>query len=87
MEYDRGDSFPFDFKPNGTPIGSKLQEKLPTKVRFLNWPRHQVTVVSLGLDADPAPRRLNRQVEAIVRPPDLLEIDNYSYNNVEILLK
>ena len=27
MGYDRGDSFPFDFKPNGNPFGSKLKEK------------------------------------------------------------
>ena len=28
MEYDRGDSFPFDFEPNGIPFGSKAREKL-----------------------------------------------------------
>ena len=28
MGYDRGDSFPFDFKPNGIPIGSKSKVKL-----------------------------------------------------------
>ena len=26
MGYDRGDSFPFDFKPNGIPFGSKSFE-------------------------------------------------------------
>ena len=26
MEYDRGDSFPFDFKPNGIPFGSKMEQ-------------------------------------------------------------
>ena len=28
MGYDRGDSFPFDFEPNGNPSGSKLKGKL-----------------------------------------------------------
>ena len=28
MGYDRGDSFPLDFEPNGTPFGSKSKEKL-----------------------------------------------------------
>ena len=28
MGYDRGDSFPFDFEPNGFPFGSKLKGKL-----------------------------------------------------------
>ena len=28
MGYDRGDSFPFDFEPNGIKFGSKLKGKL-----------------------------------------------------------
>ena len=28
MGYDRGDSFPFDFEPNGNPFGSKAKGKL-----------------------------------------------------------
>ena len=28
MGYDRGDSFPFDFEPNGMPIGSNSKRKL-----------------------------------------------------------
>ena len=28
MRYDRGDSFPFDFEPNGSPFGSKSKRKL-----------------------------------------------------------
>ena len=28
MGYDRDDSFPFDFEPNGVPFGSKSKEKL-----------------------------------------------------------
>ena len=27
MGYDRGDSFPFDFEPNGIPFDSKLKGK------------------------------------------------------------
>ena len=29
MGYDRSESFPFDFEPNGVPFGSKLKGKLP----------------------------------------------------------
>ena len=28
MGYDRGDSFPFDFEPNGIPFGTKMKGKL-----------------------------------------------------------
>ena len=28
MRYDRGDSFPFDFEPNGIPFGSKSKGQL-----------------------------------------------------------
>ena len=28
MGYDRGDSFPFNFEPNGNPLGSKSKGKL-----------------------------------------------------------
>ena len=28
MGYDRGDSFPFEFEPNGTPFGSKSEGEL-----------------------------------------------------------
>ena len=28
MGYDRGDSFPFDFEPDGIPFGSKLKGTL-----------------------------------------------------------
>ena len=28
MRYDRGDSFPIDFEPNGNPFGSKSKGKL-----------------------------------------------------------
>ena len=31
MGYDRGDSFPFDFEPNGIPFSSKLKGKLSTR--------------------------------------------------------
>ena len=27
MGYDRGDSFPFDFEPNGTPFGSENRKE------------------------------------------------------------
>ena len=28
VRYDRGDSFPFDFEPNGVPFGSKSKGKM-----------------------------------------------------------
>ena len=37
MGYDRGDSFPLDFEPNGNPFGSKSKGKLspqPYPIRF-----------------------------------------------------
>ena len=37
MGYDRSDSFPFDFEPNGIPFGSKLKGKLsprPYPIQF-----------------------------------------------------
>ena len=37
MGYDRGDSFPFNFEPNGFPFGSKSKRKLspqPYPIRF-----------------------------------------------------
>ena len=37
MGYDRGDIFPFDFKPNGYPFGSELKIKLSPRsypIRF-----------------------------------------------------
>ena len=34
MGYDRGDSFPFDFKPNGIPFGSKSNGKLSPQMLF-----------------------------------------------------
>ena len=41
MGYDRGDSFPFDFEPNGNPFGSKSKGKLSPRsypIRFeMKW--------------------------------------------------
>ena len=31
MGYDRGDSFPFDFQPNGIPFGLESKGKLPPR--------------------------------------------------------
>ena len=34
MEYDRGESFPFEFEPNGIPFGSKFHSKSNLKFTF-----------------------------------------------------
>ena len=39
MRYDRGDSFPFDFEPNGNPFGSKLREKLSRRSYPIQYER------------------------------------------------
>ena len=33
MEYDCGDSFPFDFEPNGTPFGSDSTKRIQSSSR------------------------------------------------------
>ena len=37
MGYDHGDSFPFDFKPNGIPFGSKLKGKLSPRSYLIQF--------------------------------------------------
>ena len=48
MEYDRGDSVPFYFEPNGIPFGSKSKGKLsppPYLIQFeRNWKHGFVSV-------------------------------------------
>ena len=39
MGYDRGDSFPFDFEPNGLPIGSKSKGKLSPRSYLIQFER------------------------------------------------
>ena len=39
MEYDRGDSFPFDFEPNGFPSGSKPKGKLSPRSEPIQFER------------------------------------------------
>ena len=39
MGYDRGDSFPFDFKPNGIPFGSKSKGKLSPRSYPIQYER------------------------------------------------
>ena len=38
-EYDRGDSFPSDFEPNGIPFGSKLQRKRSPRAYSVRFER------------------------------------------------
>ena len=57
MEYDRGDSFPFDSKPKGNPFGSKSKGKLSPRsypIQFerkwnASYPQCAELVIFLGL--------------------------------------
>ena len=39
MGYDHGDSFPFDFEPNGIPFGSKSKGKLSQRLYPIQFER------------------------------------------------
>ena len=39
MGYDRGDSFPFDFEPNGIPFGSNRKENLSPRSYPIKYER------------------------------------------------
>ena len=39
MGYDHGDRFPFDFRPNGIPFGSKLKGKLSPRSYPIQYER------------------------------------------------
>ena len=39
MEYDRSDSFPFDFQPNGIPFGAKSKGKLSVRSYPIQYER------------------------------------------------
>ena len=41
--YDRGDSFPFDFEPNGNPFGSKSNGKLSSRSNTIQFERKSIT--------------------------------------------
>ena len=50
MGYDRGDSFPFDFEPNGNPFGSKSKGKLSYPIQYeRKWNASFLSVASLGI--------------------------------------
>ena len=40
MEYDRGDSFPYDFRPNRIPFGSNTEEKLSPRSYSIQFERN-----------------------------------------------
>ena len=49
MGYDRGDSFPFDFEPNGIPLGSKSKGKLPPRSYPIQFERKwKYSLLSVG---------------------------------------
>ena len=51
MGYDRGDSFPFDFEPNGTPSGSKSKGKLSLRLYPIQCERNwKCSFLGVGLD-------------------------------------
>ena len=43
MGYDRGDSFPFDFEPNGDPFGSNSKGKLSPRSDPIQFERKWIT--------------------------------------------
>ena len=45
MEFDRGDSFPFDFEPNGIPFGSKSKGKLLPRTYPIQFEKKWNTIV------------------------------------------
>ena len=53
MGYDSGDSFLFDFEPNGIPFGSKLKEKLSPRSYPIqcerNWKYSFLSVQKLNI--------------------------------------
>ena len=52
MRYDRGDCFPFDFEPNGIPIGSKSKGKLSPRlypIKFERKWKYSFLSVRLGI--------------------------------------
>ena len=58
MGYDRGDSFPFDFEPNGVPFGSKLKGKLSPRsypIQFeKKWKYSFLSVHQMSFIPDPS---------------------------------
>ena len=63
MGYDRGDSFHFDFEPNGVPFGSKSKGKLSPRSYPIQYERKYsfLSVVTFGFREDKP--RLNRSFE------------------------
>ena len=41
MEFDRGDSFPFDFEPNRIPFGSKSKRRLSLRSHSIQFERNR----------------------------------------------
>ena len=41
MGYDRGDSFPFDFEPNGIQFGSKSKGKMSPRSYLIQYERNR----------------------------------------------
>ena len=55
MGYDRGDSFPFDFQPNGIPFGSKSKGKLSPRSYPIHCERkwkHSFSVCVISVHAE-----------------------------------
>ena len=51
MEYDRGDSFPSDFEPNGIPFSSKSKEWTVTITIFIGYfPTNDMQTPPLDFD-------------------------------------
>ena len=63
MGYDRGDSFPFDFEPNGIPFGSKLKGKLSLQSYPIQYERkRKSSFFSVEIHLQPAATRLMERI-------------------------
>ena len=52
MGYDRGDSFPLDFEPNGNPFGSKSKGKLSSQSYPIQFERKlNTSFLSVGSES------------------------------------
>ena len=67
MGYDRGDSFPFDFEPNGIPFGSKWKGKLSPRSYPIHCERKgKYSFLSVSHERWKVPRGKRRNIEGVV---------------------
>ena len=78
MGYDRGDSFPFEFEPNGTPFGSKSKGKLSPRsyrIQFERKLKHSfLSVQRTIVPTDLVSRGMNAASQELLSHCPLLEM-------------